>query len=166
MEGLSTTDMKQTGRYLMWQLEGSFLDFKTQSTDPENPCFPVFCYEDFNATVAMCHKRQKQDSPEEFHLLGSEVGKAVWEMGVAVGLDARQLIQPWEGSKRICQNPESEENGNLLTGSYVAWTGWSEGDLEITISKEVDGCGKWRGSPNWVTIGKGLIPESYPLDIF
>lgn len=164
MEGLSTTVMKQTGRYMMWQLENSFLAFKSQSTDPENPCFPVFCYEEFNATVAMCNKRQDMAKTVVIH--GYEVGRMVWEMGVAVGFDALQLIQPWEGSKRVCQNPESEENGNLLSGSYVAWTGWSEDQWEITVSREADGCGKWRGNPNWVTTGKGLIPESYPLDIF
>ncbi|KAF3163051.1 hypothetical protein TWF225_008590 [Orbilia oligospora] len=164
MEGLSTVEMKKTGRYLMWQLEKSFLAFKTQSTDSENPCFPVFCYEEFNATVAMCNKRSDMANTITIH--GYEIGRLVWEMGVAVGFDYRHLIQPWEGSKRICENPESEENGKLLTGSYVAWTGWSEDEWEVTISKDADGCRKWRGNPNWVTTGKGMIPEELPLDIF
>ncbi|KAF3319123.1 hypothetical protein TWF173_003574 [Orbilia oligospora] len=146
------------------QLEKSFLAFKTQSTDSENPCFPVFCYEEFNATVAMCNKRSDMANTITIH--GYEIGRLVWEMGVAVGFDYRHLIQPWEGSKRICENPESEENGKLLTGSYVAWTGWSEDEWEVTISKDADGCRKWRGNPNWVTTGKGMIPEELPLDIF
>ncbi|KAK6509665.1 hypothetical protein TWF481_004396 [Arthrobotrys musiformis] len=161
--GLLPLEIKKTGRYIMWQLENSLLSFKSQSLDPKNPCFPVFCYEDFNATVSICNRRH--DMEDAVTLYGYEVGKMVWEMGVSVGFDARHFSLPWEGSKPLCEGPESEENAKI-SGSYVAWTSWSEDKWEVSISKEVEGCGDWRGSPNWVTTGKGLIPEEYPLDIF
>ncbi|KAK6534128.1 hypothetical protein TWF281_005466 [Arthrobotrys megalospora] len=163
-EGLLPMEIKKTGRYMMWQLEDSSLIFKSQSTDPQNPCFPVFCYEEFNAVVGICNKRP--DITNTVTIYGYEIGRMVWEMGVSVDLDAKYLRKPWEGGHRTCQNPESDENAKLLSGSYIAWTSWSEDQWEITISKEQDGCGSWRGLPNWVTVGKGLIPDSYPLDIF
>ncbi|KAK6356884.1 hypothetical protein TWF718_001224 [Orbilia javanica] len=163
-DGLTTTEIKKTGRYMMWQLENSFLSFKSQSRNPDEPCFPVFCYKDFDAVVAMCNRRQ--DMAQTVVIYGYEIGKMVWEMGVAVGLDTRQVIEPWEGSKRVCRDPESEENGEDLTGHYVAWTGWSEDQWEVSISKEPKGCGLWAGEPNWVTTGNGVIPDDYPLDMF
>ncbi|KAK6333665.1 hypothetical protein TWF730_003849 [Orbilia blumenaviensis] len=164
VDGLSPSEIKVTGRYMMWQLENSQLIFKSQSTDPGSPCFPVFCYAPINATVSICNHRD--DIEETVTLYGYDVGRMVWEMGVAVELDSKYLRGIWENGRRICTDPESQQNAELISQSYVTWTSWSEDKWEVMASRDAEGCGNWRGDPNWVTTGNGTFPEYLPLDVF
>ncbi|KAF3931119.1 hypothetical protein ABW20_dc0108365 [Dactylellina cionopaga] len=161
-QGVQRTDISAAGNYLMWQLKYDDVVFVSQSTDTANPCSAVFCYYPWTM-VAICNKRENM-AERPVRILGRDIGRMVWEMSVYAGLDSDFITNPWEGGKRLCDDPESLQIKDALPESFVVWTSWSEDQWEVIVSK--DSCDRLRGDPDWITTGKEKLPADWREDHF
>ncbi|KAJ6256490.1 hypothetical protein Dda_8352 [Drechslerella dactyloides] len=164
-QGLKMLEIRDTARYLLWQLADSYLAFLSDPDNPSLACIPVFCYWTNNAVVWMCNRRA-DPAKNPVRIYGRAVGLMLWELSVFTDLDSEWLTQNWaaDGGTRPCTNSDDATDSSVE--SFTAYTGWSEDQWQVGITKEPEGCNKWMGNPNWVTTGNDTVPGDFPESFF
>ncbi|KAK6330459.1 hypothetical protein TWF696_003350 [Orbilia brochopaga] len=164
-QGLKTLEIRDTARYVLWQLKDNYLAFVSDPDNPTLPCAPVFCYWKYSAVVWMCNRRP-DPVKNPVRIFGRAVGLMLWELSIYTDLDSEWLAQDWkaDGGVRPCSN--SDDATDSMVGAFTAYTGWSEDQWQVGITREPEGCDKWMGHPNWVTTGNDTVPGDFPQSFF
>ncbi|EPS35515.1 hypothetical protein H072_11085 [Dactylellina haptotyla CBS 200.50] len=164
-EGLSSAEIREVSRYLIWQLVNNTMNFVARPSDPEFPCYPVYCH--YPASLVTLCNHKPNPALNAIIIPARDVGRYLWDLYQLTYLDTVWVKRNWEGGVRPCRDPESRDTSPLID-SFMAWARWTADEWEVIVSREMDkaGCDRWKGSPEWITTGGGAVAAGVPMDFF